>query len=78
MTGKEALDLANGILRSVGEGPLSVPDLTGTERERVEAVFRAYVARLRKNQPRFRGIEEDWMLPDIVVQRLREELAKMK
>jgi hypothetical protein len=78
MTGNEALTLANGVLRTVGENPLSVPDQSGTERERVEAVFRAYVARLRKNQPRYQAFNDDRLLPDIVVQRIREELDKMK
>jgi hypothetical protein len=78
MTGEESLALANGVLKSVLQEPLSVPRLTGTEKEKVEAVLRAYVARLRKTVPRFASVEEDWMLPDIVVQRLREELGKMK
>lgn len=49
MTGNEALDLANGILKSVQQDPISVPPLNGTEREKVEAVLRAYIVRLRKN-----------------------------
>ena len=51
--------------------------MEGTEREEVEAVLRAYIARPRKNRPRYEGIE-DWMLPDMVMQRLREELDKMR
>ena len=78
MTGEEALALANGVLKSVMQEPISVPSLTGTDKKQVETVLRAYVARLRKTVPRFAGVEEDWMLPDIVVQRLREELDKMK
>lgn len=54
-----------------------MPPLNGTEREKVEAVLRAYIVRLRKNQPRFNDID-DGMLPDMVVQWLREEIDKMK
>ena len=78
MTGEEALALANGVLKTVLQEPLSAPRLTGTDRENVETVLQAYVARLRKTVPRFANVEEDWMLPDIVVQKLREELGKMK
>jgi len=78
MTGTEALDLANGVLRTVGEDSLSVPDVTGPEKERIEAVLRAYVARLRKSQPRYHAIKDERLLPDIVVQRITEELRKMK
>ena len=74
MTGTEALNLANAVLRSVGESALSLPDLMGTEREQIKTVSRAYAARLREKQPRFSQIKDDGMLPDMVIQKLREEL----
>lgn len=77
MTGREALDLVNGILTSIQQDPITVLPLNGTEKENVAAVLRAYIARLRKSQPRYSDIPDE-MLPDMIVQRLREELKKMK
>lgn len=75
MTAKQALEMANGILASIGQEPMSVTLGNGTAKDDLGAVLRAYIARVRKNRPELKDIP-DRMIPDMVVQHLLQELDK--
>ncbi len=75
MTVQEALDLVNGVLKLVGDEPLSPPPPTGTDRQGVEAILHVYATRLRAKRPALRKVKDDRMLPDIVIQKISAALT---
>ena len=75
MTTQEALDLVNGVLKVVGDKPLSQHPPTETDRQGVKAILHAYATHLREKRPDLRKIEDDRMLPDIVIQKIAAALS---
>lgn len=77
MTTDQCYDTVNGILASVGQPTIPVPD-SGSDDERLQKLFDAYVDALLKQIPMYLKISDRTIIPDAIVQMLVSELRSRK
>jgi len=66
---RDEYDAVNEVLDLVGEEPIEMPD-AGSPREKLERLLQVYAGRLRRRVPAYADVEDDRLLPDMVVQHL--------
>lgn len=77
MTTDQCFITVNGLLTSLGQPAIPVPD-AGTEDERLKKLFDAYVEILLGLVPTYRDLPNRTIIPDAVVQILVSEMRSRK
>lgn len=77
MNAVEAYEAVNQMLKLVKQAPIPMPQ-HGTERDKIQFLFDTYVAKLKQEFPQYRKIQDNRLMPELIVQRLAVLLDQMK
>lgn len=69
MNAAKTYEVVNAGLALVGQDRITAPS-DGTDRQKVEFLFKTYVERLRRDVPAYVAIKDDRLIPDMGVQYL--------
>lgn len=69
MNADKAYEAVNAGLALIGQAPIAAPS-DGTDRQKIEFLFNTYVARLKLAVPKYQGLKNDRLIPDMGVQYL--------
>jgi hypothetical protein len=72
---KEATNIVNEVLKLVGEEPISIPT-DGTTKQRLEALLNIYTDKLVIANPKYKCINNNRDIPDMVVNYLVSMIDK--
>ena len=70
-------EAVNAALAWVGHDPIIAPS-DGTDRQKIQFLLNTYAERLKRAVPEYKGLEDNRLIPDLVVQHLVSVLGDRK
>jgi hypothetical protein len=77
MNAVKEYEVVNAALTWVGQDPIAVP-LDGTDQTKIEFLLNTYAERLRRAVPGYGELQDNRLIPDLVVQHLVSVLGEGK